>query len=157
MLQRPEDLLGIITSHLELAGRRRPGDILVRAFKPEVSSHGWGTGSTIVQVVVDDSPYIVDSIIAELDRQGRTIRLLAHPQLDVARNQDGELLALSDGLIAESWVHVELPPAAGSAVLGQISARLESVLSTGRRCQRRPSRAARARACRGDRGGDVAG
>ncbi len=130
LLQRhPEDLLGIITSHLELAGRRRPGDILVRAFKPEVSSHGWGTGSTIVQVVVDDSPYIVDSIIAELDRQGRTIRLLAHPQLDVARNQDGELLALSDGLIAESWVHVELPPAAGSAVLGQISARLESVLS----------------------------
>ena len=67
LLQRhPEDLLGIITSHLELAGRRRPGDILVRAFKPEVSCHGWGPGSTIVQVVVDDSPSIVDSIIADV-------------------------------------------------------------------------------------------
>nr|WP_284287964.1 tryptophan 2,3-dioxygenase family protein [Angustibacter aerolatus] len=39
LVRRPEDLLGALTSHRELAARRRPGTARVRAYTPSVDEH----------------------------------------------------------------------------------------------------------------------
>jgi glutamate dehydrogenase len=111
--QDPRDLLGAAVSHRAAAHVRRPGETILRVFTPTVEQDGWSTGLTVIEIVTDDMPFLVDSISAELARQGRTIRLLVHPQPLVRRDTDGTLLEVlpddGDGAAKrESWIHVHV-------------------------------------------------
>ena len=86
------DLAGSALSHRQLATQRPPGTANVRVFTPTVDEHGWSTGHTVVELVTDDMPFLVDSVTAELSRQGRAIHLVVHPVLVVRRDVTGALL-----------------------------------------------------------------
>jgi glutamate dehydrogenase len=102
-------VLGAVRSHLTLAGHRPAGTAAVRAHDPSVGADGWALPRTVVEVVSEDMPFLVDSIMAELTRQGRAIVLVMHPVVAVRRDPDGRLLdALSPEGGDESWVHVEI-------------------------------------------------
>ncbi len=94
--RRPEDLVGAALSHRALAMDRLPGQTKVRVFTPSVEQEGWATGHTVIEIVTDDMPFLVDSVSAELDRQGRAVHLLVHPQLVVRRSAQGRLLEVLD-------------------------------------------------------------
>ena len=111
--QDPRDLLGAALSHRDAAHVRRPGETIVRVFTPTLEQDGWSTGLTVIEIVTEDMPFLVDSISAELARQGRTIRLLVHPQPLVRRDGAGALLEVvpegADGAATrESWIHVHV-------------------------------------------------
>ncbi|MPV38936.1 NAD-glutamate dehydrogenase [Georgenia subflava] len=116
--QQPADLLGAARSQWRTAQRRDAGTATVRAFTPTEAGDGWATGRTVVEIVTDDMPFLIDSITAELARQGRTATLLVHPQLAVRRDTDGELVEVLDadpadvpedpGVLVESWVHLQV-------------------------------------------------
>src|SRR5579863_3513570 len=57
----PNELAGAALSHLELALRRRR-TALVRVFNPTLREHGFVSPHTIIDVVNDDMPFLVDSI-----------------------------------------------------------------------------------------------
>jgi glutamate dehydrogenase len=69
--------------------------------------------STVVDIVTDDMPYLVDSVTMELNRHGADILLIVHPLLTVHRDVAGNALGADateqdpDG-VRESWIHVEL-------------------------------------------------
>ncbi|MDB5510054.1 MAG: NAD-glutamate dehydrogenase, partial [Hyphomicrobiales bacterium] len=67
---------------------------------------------TVIEVVNDDMPFLLDSTLAELNEQGCELRLVAHPILDVERAQDGSLFALATrqgaGTRRESLIHVHI-------------------------------------------------
>ena len=74
-------------------------------------------GATVLSIVTDDMPFLVDSVTSELARQGRTVRVVIHPLLTVRRDADGQLLEVLDvdidaerplGTIAESWMRIEM-------------------------------------------------
>jgi glutamate dehydrogenase len=129
--RQPDDLLGATLSHRAVAGVRRPGQAVVHGFTPTVDAHGWMTGNTILQIVTDDTPFVVDSITAELGRAGHEIRFLVHPQLPVVRNAAGELVAVAENAAAtqESWVHVEVARVADPAAVESLIGRLQRVLA----------------------------
>ena len=52
----------------------------IRVFNPTEAEHGWTTGHTVVEIVNDDMPFLVDSIANEFDRREIAVPLLAHPQ-----------------------------------------------------------------------------
>ena len=65
----PADLLGAVRSSVELAGNRPQGSAKIRAFTPSAQRTGWTTGAqqhTVVEIVTDDMPFLVDSVTAEL-------------------------------------------------------------------------------------------
>ncbi|GAB3679121.1 NAD-glutamate dehydrogenase [Angustibacter aerolatus] len=139
LVRRPEDLLGALTSHRELAARRRPGTARVRAYTPSVDEHSWTCGHTVVEVVTDDMPFLVDSVTAELTRLARAIHLVVHPQLVVRRDPQGELLevldrsatdpaGLPEGAAVESWMHVEIDRETDQADLDGLVADVRRVL-----------------------------
>lgn len=109
----PPDVSGIMRSHCALAAVRTPGTANVRVFTPHPDTDGWGRGLVVAQIVTDDMPFIVDTVLAALSRAQRSVRLLVHPQFDVRRSADGALEAIvsageaSDDAIRESWLHVE--------------------------------------------------
>src|SRR6476661_4009197 len=113
------DLYGALASHWKLADNRPQGTAQVRVFTPTLSEHGWSAGGhSVVEVVVDDMPFLVDSLTMELSRQLRDVHVVIHPLLDVERDITGALqrvtpvadgsLEPESGFIRESWMHVEI-------------------------------------------------
>ena len=112
------DVYGALASHYKLAADRPQGTAQVRAFTPTLSQSGWSAGGhSVVQVVVDDMPFLVDSLSMEISRQLRGAHLVIHPAFDVSRDITGALekvqvpkpgSAPPDGAVRESWMHVEI-------------------------------------------------
>ncbi|WP_258174820.1 NAD-glutamate dehydrogenase [Actinopolyspora mortivallis] len=134
----PADLVGALRSHHELAAHRAPGRPLVRIFNPERSVDGWQSPATVVQLVTDDMPYLVDSVIAELTRAGAQVQRVVHPIVIVRRDVAGELrevLADADpsdppeDALAESWMFLEIDRLPESARVRELEQRLLTVLT----------------------------
>ncbi len=113
------DVYGAFASHYKLAGNRPQGTAQVRVHTPTLSDSDWAAGGhTVVEVVVDDMPFLVDSLTMELSRQLRDVHVVIHPSFDVVRDITGELQSISsvpDGALdpeddaeRESWMHVEI-------------------------------------------------
>ena len=91
------DLYGAALSHWNFAHRREAGQVRVRAFNPSIAEHGWQSTHTIIEIVNDDMPFLVDSVTMEVNRRGLTLHLIVHPMLTVERAADGTLRGLADG------------------------------------------------------------
>src|SRR5712691_6161262 len=118
---------------LSFARRRLPGVAKVRVFNPTSGDHGFESRHTIVQIVNDDMPFLVDSIANEFNRREIAVHLLAHPVLAVRRDLDGDLAGFapeaSERAKPESMMHVEIDRQAEPAVLDELAAALTRVLA----------------------------
>ncbi|MEU6381439.1 NAD-glutamate dehydrogenase [Streptomyces sp. NPDC046909] len=134
----PVDVFGAALSHYRLAENRPQGTASVRVLTPTVEENGWACSHSIVEVVTDDMPFLVDSVTNELTRQGRGIHVVIHPQVVVRRDLTGKLIEvlaqrpsgeLPHDAHTESWIHVEIDRETDRADLKQITADLLRVLS----------------------------
>ncbi|MFF7811315.1 NAD-glutamate dehydrogenase [Streptomyces sp. NPDC007945] len=134
----PDDVFGAALSHYKLAENRPQGTANVRVHTPTVEENGWTSSHSVVEVVTDDMPFLVDSVTNELSRQGRGIHVVIHPQVLVRRDITGRLIEvlstqihgeLPHDALAESWIHVEIDRETDKADLKQITADLLRVLS----------------------------
>src|SRR3954467_3081664 len=120
--RRVHDLYGAAMSHLTLAFDRPPGAPAVRVYSPDFEEHGFGSPHTVVDIVTDDMPFLVDSVTTEVIRRGLGLHLTAHPVVSVRRNA-GRLVDILDrlgpatGTSAESFVHLEVDRQTDAAVL----------------------------------------
>jgi len=92
----PEDFGGAAISHWQLLQKRTPGESLVRVYNPRVEQHGWQSPHTVVEIVTDDMPHLVNSVSMLVASQEINIHLTIHPVLSVSRESNGTLLELSD-------------------------------------------------------------
>src|SRR5690242_11914461 len=123
-------------SLLAFARRRLPGVAKVRVFNPTTAEHGFESAHTIVQIVNDDMPFLVDSLTNELNRRELTIHLLAHPVFAVRRDVDGDLQSLTEGdgegrgqTTSESMMQIEIDRLADPAQREDLAAALGRVLA----------------------------
>ena len=61
-----------------------PSDQL-KVYNPDRERDGWSSPHTVLEIVSDDMPFIVDSVTMELAREGYTIDLVIHPVVRVRR------------------------------------------------------------------------
>ena len=131
----PADLAGAALAHLRLGRQRAPGEPNIQVCNPAPETHGWHSPHTIVQIVTDDMPFLVDSMSMVLNRRGSYIHLTVHPILPVRRDAQGRLLELPPAEHAgpdarlESFMHLEVDRETTPAVLEEITAELERVLA----------------------------
>ncbi|MGW3864854.1 NAD-glutamate dehydrogenase domain-containing protein, partial [Streptomyces sp. NPDC005047] len=134
----PVDVFGGAVSHYRLAENRPQGTANVRVHTPTVEENGWTCSHSVVEVVTDDMPFLVDSVTNELTRQGRGIHVVVHPQIVVRRDVAGKLVEVLDGrptadlphdAHVESWIHVEFDRETDRGDLKQITADLLRVLN----------------------------
>ena len=133
--REPKDLAGAALSHLMFAKQRGRG-ALVRVFNPTLREHGFVSPHTIIDVVNDDMPFLVDSISLALTERALTLHLLAHPVFEVTRDRAGSLTALhartepAEGRKQrlESFQHVEVDRIVDPAVLKSLAAQIERSL-----------------------------
>jgi glutamate dehydrogenase len=130
----PIDVYGAAVAHWSFARQRTPGSAKIRVFNPQFEEHGWQSTHTVVEVVNDDMPFLVDSTRMGVNRQGYAIHLMLHPIMKVRRDGEGRLVevlppdAEDEDAIPESIVHVELDRHTEPEVLQALYDCIESVL-----------------------------
>ena len=97
---------GAVT-HLDLGRVRSPGGTIVRVVSPEAETDGFHPLRSVLFVVADDGPFLVDSIRMALDRHHLGIHLLVHPMLDVQRDGEGRIVGLDGGNV-EAWTQIQI-------------------------------------------------
>jgi glutamate dehydrogenase len=79
--RRPEDLYGAALSLWQFAQGRMPGHAKLRVINPRIEIEGWRAPATVVEIVNDDMPFLVDSVTAALNGEGVAVHLVIHPIL----------------------------------------------------------------------------
>ncbi len=123
------DVYGAAFAHWRLARLRRPGELKVHVYNPNVEEHGWESPHTVVETVVADMPFLVDSVTMEVTRHGSAMHLVARPIMRLRRDEEGRLLEVGaeDGQ-PESLIHVEIDRITDPAALERLRADLARVL-----------------------------
>ena len=94
----------------------------------------WCAGLTVVDVVNDDMPFLVDSVRAALNSLDGSIDLIVHPVIQVVRDAEGQLGGFVDGQETavssnpESLIHIELVGAIDAVGAARIRETIEHVL-----------------------------
>ncbi|HEY4332403.1 MAG TPA: NAD-glutamate dehydrogenase domain-containing protein, partial [Ilumatobacteraceae bacterium] len=79
---------------------------------------------SLLLVVTDDAPFMVDSMRLALEELGLDISLMIHPWMDVERDASGTLLRVGSGSIREAWTQMEV-----SHCLPELVADVRAVIS----------------------------
>src|ERR1700757_5104128 len=143
-LAPPSRVAAVAQAHARLGMSRPQGRPLVQVREPAPAQlHAVSRSGLVVDIVIDDMAYLVDSVTTELNRHEAEIRLLVHPLLRVRRDVTGAVRGIlgvcsdvSIGIpgepvadeITESWIHVELGPPRDNVTADQLAAALRHVL-----------------------------
>src|SRR6266403_1104856 len=128
----PRNLYGAALSLWHFAERRRPRQAKIRVHNPDPLADGWSSPHTIVEIVNDDMPFLVDSVSLAINGSGRVVHLVIHPIMTVARDPQGRLLEVHDSPAAghrESWMHVEITRSSDRDDLARLAQTLSGVLA----------------------------
>ena len=134
MLERdPADIVGPALAHRALGEERPQGRAKVRVFTPTLEEYGWDPGHSVVQIVTDDMPFLIDSVTMELRRHDLTTHMIVHPQIGVDRDVTGHLKGfrgadVTDQDLDESWIHLEIDRTGDRELLDQVEQDLLRVL-----------------------------
>ena len=119
-----EELARGAASIFDFAADRVPGRPKLRLFRP-ATAEGWAARRTVLEVINDDMPFLVDSIGIVLQRHGVAIDLNVHPIIKVERSDAGRWLALESGAAKpESIMQIRLSGARDPGTWAKIEAEL---------------------------------
>ncbi|NJP33034.1 NAD-glutamate dehydrogenase [Micromonospora thermarum] len=128
-----EEMLDAARTHRELAEQRVPGELKLRIHSPDADQH-----HTVVEIVTDDMPFLVDSVTALLNSHHLDVHLLVHPLLVVRREPLGRLVEVAAdvepddaiaGDLVESWMRIEIDPVRDAGERDKLRRELQRVLT----------------------------
>ena len=136
LLQYPRATLARVAEEAwSFLASRQPAVPKIRFDAPD-RAPGEAAGYSALTLLNDDSPFLFDSILAELAEHGLNVRLAVHPVVGVARDADGTLTHYgaapnAPGFRRESLIHFQLDPiddeARRAAVVRALGAMLADV------------------------------
>ncbi len=128
----PEELHGAALQHYRLGLARQTGQAAIALYTPDFDRHGWHSPHTVIDVVTDDMPFLIDSITMAVYRHGLAIHKLVHPLLGIERDAAGTLQRTavlgSAGTRTESWIHLEIDRVSDSRQVEELRAEISDVL-----------------------------
>ena len=132
------EIAGFAQSAGEQLARRAPGQHKIRLDDANLARARNRSGDvTLVEIVTDNMPFLVDSVMAELQDFGADIRLVAHPIITVERDGKGVLQAYhgtapsppGGKAIRESLMQIHIASVAGESERSDLAERLDRLLS----------------------------
>lgn len=138
----PSELAAIARSSFNFLKSRTPNTPSLRVYNPSVKEHGWTGPYTVIEVINDDMPFLVDSCTEALTRHRLQIQCILHPVLRVSRNVKGALETIypaaestngtgaSPKGSAESVIHFRVAAIHDPVFLEEVSADIRHTLST---------------------------
>ncbi|MFI6264685.1 NAD-glutamate dehydrogenase [Micromonospora sp. NPDC051006] len=128
-----EEMIEAARAHRDLAQQRVPGELKLRIHEPDAEQH-----HSVIEIVVDDMPFLVDSVTALLNSHHLDVHLLVHPLVVVRREPLGRLTEVAadvepddaiSGDLVESWMRIEIDPVRDAAERDRLRRELQRVLT----------------------------
>ena len=135
LAEEPENLYGAALSLAMFGETRKPGKAKVRVYNPSVEKDGWRSGHTVIEIVNEDMPFLVDSVTMGLNQLDLTVHLVIHPTFVVKRSKAGEVVGFTTGIESgkgatrESFMHVQVSEQTSKSSLKEIEKKVLSLLS----------------------------
>lgn len=131
-----QNLATVVVTHWKLGYKRLPLDDKIFVCNPSLEKEDWETKNTIIQLVTDDKPFLVDSTRIEINRQGFAIFFTLNVgDIKLRRNSQGEIIEIleSDAVLLdmqiESFIYMQIDKISSQDVLNQLSRELAQVLT----------------------------
>ncbi|QLG87691.1 NAD-glutamate dehydrogenase [Chitinibacter bivalviorum] len=103
-----EDWGGALLAHWRFGQKRPPDQPCLRIYNPNQNEHGWECAHTVIEIITDDMPFLVDSVGMALNRLKYNAFTVIHPVLTIQRDTQGQIAELESTAIKESWMHFEI-------------------------------------------------
>jgi len=135
----PRQLAELAADAWSLLAVRKPGVPKIRLNAPDLAGHERLRADSVLEIVNDDMPFLVDSVLAELAERGLDVRFVVHPVLTVVRDDAGRLIAFKGikpaaGALRESVIYVHIERIEEEARRAEIVEAIERVLADVRVC-----------------------
>ncbi|MDR0576983.1 MAG: NAD-glutamate dehydrogenase [Candidatus Accumulibacter sp.] len=128
-----EELHGAAIQHARVGQERQSGEATVTLYTPDFDRHGWHSPHTVIDIVTDDMPFLVDSVTMAVYNRGLTIHRLIHPVLGIERDAAGAFQRSArpgaEGTRAEAWMHLEIDRIGGKETIDALRAEIADVLA----------------------------
>ncbi|MGA9081153.1 MAG: NAD-glutamate dehydrogenase, partial [Pseudolabrys sp.] len=126
-----DDIATLAEHAYDFIAERAPGAPKIRCETLPLAASGDRKSISVIEIVNDDMPFLVDSVMGEIADRRLDVRLVAHPLFGVRRNGN-KLIALGSPDTAEgkreSFIHIHLVPIADERVRHELIGALETVL-----------------------------
>lgn len=104
----------------------------VTVFNAQLETHGWYTEHSSVQIIVNDMPFLVDSVRMVLNRYNLTAHLFLQAPFTVQRTTTGAINKLNHNLIDDcehlAIFHIEIDKQDNESLLNALAEELRAVL-----------------------------
>ncbi|MDX5360869.1 MAG: NAD-glutamate dehydrogenase [Alphaproteobacteria bacterium] len=127
-----EELYGATLSLWRLGERRDPDEPRVRFYNPRIEEHGWESGHSVLEIVNDDMPFLVDSVTHHLTDRSLGIHAILHPIVSVRRDAQGRRLDAGEtggSTLSESVMQIQVDQVGDPARLAEIETSIRTVLA----------------------------
>jgi glutamate dehydrogenase len=125
------DLSRLAERAFDFLTQRVPGVPKIRCETVTLTASGERKAISVIEIVNDDMPFLVDSVMGEVADHRLDVRLVAHPVFGVTR-EIGKLSALGAADVAagarESFIHIHLEPIEDAGLRDKIVGALQTVL-----------------------------
>ncbi len=136
MTRSAGDWCGLVINYWNFIYQRAPGETKVRVYNPDYERDGWQSTHTVIEVVHDDIPFLVDSLHMEVDRMGFTSYLIIHSGgIKIKRDAQHRISAVlpanaeeQEGYSSEADIFVEISRQIEEKTLQEIHENFERVL-----------------------------
>jgi glutamate dehydrogenase len=127
------ELAGIAERSWAFLAERKAGTPKILLEPVRFEGAGGSRGISILETVNDDMPFLVDSVIGEINQRGIDIRLFVHPVFVVERNSAGSLVSINAARTAggqrESYIQIHIDGMEDAAQRADITRALEAILA----------------------------
>jgi glutamate dehydrogenase len=128
------DLEWIASQAIGFLASRKPGRLSIRLENPDVGS-GPLADRSVLEILNDDMPFLVDSVVNALSKAGYAVYTVLHPVFTVSRSRTGKLELLLDRAASletasrESYIHIQLERISDAGAQRKLLDELEGILA----------------------------
>jgi glutamate dehydrogenase len=128
----PDDLAVFAERAYDFIVERAPGTPKIRCETVQLTGSGERKSISVIEIINDDMPFLVDSVMGEIADRRLDVRLVSHPVLGV-RREASKLVAFgapdATHAVRESFIHIHVEAIEDDAVRTDLVAALNGILN----------------------------
>ncbi|WP_434339558.1 NAD-glutamate dehydrogenase [Motilimonas cestriensis] len=130
------DMYGAAIGLWNSLNQRQSSEPYIKVYNPSLEKHGWQSAHSIIEIIVDDMPFLVDSVQMTLKRQNIASHLVLHQPMSLVRGKDHHIESIVDssslrdpaGLKLETVFLIEIDRQSDNSCLSCLAEDLQAVL-----------------------------